>query len=599
MRELGLSHVRVAEFAWSRIEPRRGEFRWEWLDEAVGVLGEAGLRVVMCTPTATPPKWLVDERPDILPTGPDGRVRAFGSRRHYSFSSPGYREESRRITRAVAARYGGNPHVAAWQTDNEYGCHGTVRDYGPAARDAFREWLRAKHGDVDALNAAWGNVFWSMEYRSFSEVDVPSGAVTETNPAHRLDFARFSSDQVVAFDREQLAILRDLSPGRWTVHNVMGVSLDFDHFALGRNHDMLAWDSYPLGFLEQSAASEVHKLAYMRAGDPDFQAFHHDLYRNTAPAWGVMEQQNGPVNWAPHNPFPREGQVRLWTEEARAHGASLVSYFRWRQAPFAQEQNHSALLRVDGSLSAGGREVEALPAQEGVGEPLREVALVFSYDAQWMFETQPQGAGWSYWELVQRFYRAARRQGLNTDVVGPDADLSPYALALAPSLPVVDPQTFRGMPALFGPRTGSKTEHFRIPPEGPPGPLAELVPLRVHRWESLRPNAELALEWEGDTYPVTTWREEVETDAEVLATVEGRPALVRSGHASYLAVWPDETFLSRIVGRMAADAGLEPEQLPEGVRTRRTASGTFAANHGPEPVGWRGRTLLPGGTVWL
>ena len=257
MRELRITHVRIGEFAWSRLEPARDEFRWEWLDDAVSVLGEAGLRVILCTPTATPPKWLVDERPDILPTGRDGRIRGFGSRRHYSFSSPSYREESRRITRAVAERYGKNPHIVGWQTDNEYGCHDSVRDYGPAARDAFRVWLEAKYGSVDALNAAWGNVFWSMDYGSFDEVEVPAGAVTEINPAHRLDFARFSSDQVLSFDAEQCAILRDLSPGRWLSHNVMGISLDFDHFALGRHHDMLAWDSYPLGFLEQIGRAHV------------------------------------------------------------------------------------------------------------------------------------------------------------------------------------------------------------------------------------------------------------------------------------------------------------------------------------------------------
>ena len=133
-----MSRVRIAEFAWSRIEPRNGAYDWDWLDRAIETLAEAGLQVVMCTPTATPPKWLVDAYPDVLAVDATGAPRRFGSRRHYCFSSPTYRRESARITEAVAVRYGGHPAVTAWQTDNEYGCHDTVLSYSPNAVAAFR-----------------------------------------------------------------------------------------------------------------------------------------------------------------------------------------------------------------------------------------------------------------------------------------------------------------------------------------------------------------------------------------------------------------------------------------------------------------------------
>jgi beta-galactosidase len=122
MRALGITYVRIGEFAWSRIEPEPGRFEWDWLDRAIAVLGKTGLRVVLGTPTATPPKWLIDRHPDILPYDFNGRPRNFGSRRHYSFSSPVWWEETRRIVTAIAARYGDNDFVAGWQTDNEYGC---------------------------------------------------------------------------------------------------------------------------------------------------------------------------------------------------------------------------------------------------------------------------------------------------------------------------------------------------------------------------------------------------------------------------------------------------------------------------------------------
>ena len=141
MAETGIRYVRIAEFAWSRIEPARDDFRWEWLDRAIETLGSAGLKVVMSTPTATPPKWLIDERPEMLPYDADGRPRRFGSRRHYCFSSPAWADETRRICEAVAGRYGRNEHVAGWQLCNEYGCHDTVLSYAAHCRPAFQDWL--------------------------------------------------------------------------------------------------------------------------------------------------------------------------------------------------------------------------------------------------------------------------------------------------------------------------------------------------------------------------------------------------------------------------------------------------------------------------
>jgi beta-galactosidase len=109
-----------------------------------------------------------------------------------------------------------------------------------------------------------------------------------------------------------------------------------------------------------------------------------------------MEQQPGPVNWAAWNPIPRKGQIRLFTWEAFAHGAEVVSYFRWRQAPFAQEQNHAGLNLPDRTLSPGGQEAAQVGSelkQIGSLPDSRQapVALVFDYEASWITRIQPQG----------------------------------------------------------------------------------------------------------------------------------------------------------------------------------------------------------------
>jgi hypothetical protein len=173
------------------MEPEPGRMDWGWLDRAIDTLGRAGLKVVLGTPTATPPRWMVDRHPDMLAVDRDGRVRGFGSRRHYDFAHQGYRGECAKIVTALAERYGKNPHVAAWQTDNEYACNETTLSYSEAARAGFRDWLAQKYQSPDALNRAWGNVFWSMEYRDFQEIGLPNLTVCEPNPSHVMDFRRF------------------------------------------------------------------------------------------------------------------------------------------------------------------------------------------------------------------------------------------------------------------------------------------------------------------------------------------------------------------------------------------------------------------------
>jgi beta-galactosidase len=611
----GISHVRLGEFAWSRIEPEPEKFDWAWLDRAVRTLADAGLALILCTPTATPPKWLIDRMSDMVATDAQGQPRRFGSRRHYCFSHQGYRVEAARIARAVAERYGHEPAVVAWQIDNEYGCHDTTLSFSVAARDGFRRWLANRHGTIDVLNHVWGNVFWSMEYRSFDEVELPNGTVTEANPAHWLDFRRYSSDQVVAFNAAQVAIVRSASPGRDIVHNFMGFYTDFDHHAVSRDLDVAGWDSYPLGFLESFRFSDDDKIAYTRQGHPDIAAFHHDLYRGCAAdgRWWVLEQQPGPVNWARFNPAPLPGMVRLWTLEAMAHGAELVSYFRWRQAPFAQEQMHAGLLRPDSVAAPGLAEVRQVAdeiARLGrQGAAKRSVALIFSYESEWVTNIQPQGAGFSALWAAFACYSALRKLGLDIDILAPDAPLDGYALVVVPCLPIVDDALvdrlarFPGQ-IVIGPRSGSKTGDLAIPDGLPPGPLRRLVPATVSRVESLRPGV-----WhDGDGFRIEQWLEDVEGMAEPeMVAHDGTVASFRYGHVRYLAAWPAAELATLILSQAARDAGLSTHDLPAGIRLRRTADHCFAFNYGaslaelPATVGGEAvlgsRTLPPAGVA--
>ncbi len=599
MHQAGIRLVRIGEFAWSRLEPEPGRLELDWLDEALETLAAARLQVVMCTPTATPPRWLVERMPDMLAIDEHGRPRRFGSRRHYCFSHGGYREECRRITGIVARRFGRHPAVVAWQTDNEYGCHDTVLSYSAAATRGFRAWLEARYGTIESLNRAWGNVFWSMDYGGFDEIDTPFGTVTEANPAHRLDFQRYSSDAVADFNRLQCTLLRELSPGRALMHNYMGRFAGFDHRGVAADLDVAGWDSYPLGFLQRLQADrpDSERLGrYLRCGDPDFQAFHHDLYRGVGAGrlW-VVEQQPGPVNWARSNPTPLPGAVRLWGLEAAAHGAEVVSYFRWRQAPFAQEQMHAGLMLPDGTPAPGLDEVRRLAddlAALALAPPTpAPVALLHDYEAQWRSAIQPQSADYDHFRLLLDLYRALRRVGADVDVIGRDASLAGYRLVLAPGLEHVDDAlgerlaAFEGV-LLVGPRTGARSESYSIAQGLPPGPLGDLAGVRVTRVDSLPRTRAEPLEWRGRRYTASVWREEARsTGAEPEAVcADGLVALWRLGQVHYLAVWPDERLARDLAASLLTEAGVATATLPEGLRTRTRGSKRLFFNYGPEAV---------------
>jgi beta-galactosidase len=601
MRELGIEYVRIGEFAWSRYEPSRGQFRWDWLDKATSTLGEHGLKIVLGTPSAAPPKWLMDEHPEIAPIDKQGRPRGFGSRRHYAFSSQVYWNETARIVEILSRRYGDHPALVGWQTDNEYGCHDTVRSWGSEDLKAFRDWLRRTYQSAERLNEAWRSVFWSMEVASFDEVSLPNLAVTEPNPAALLDYWRFQSQQVAAFNLMQCDIIRRHSPGRWITHNFMGFFNDFDHWLLGESLDFAAWDSYPLGFVEGFPFTEAERDRWQSTSHPDIAPFHHDLYRGVGRGrFWVMEQQPGPVNWAPWNPAPAGGMVRLWTIEAHAHGADVVSYFRWRQAPFAQEQMHAGLnLPNSHELSRGGH--EAMVAADDLTRlgvlptsAPAEVAIVYDYEAHWVATIQPHGADFRYPELVFRWYEAIRALALDVDFVPPGASLDSYRLVLVPSLPIVSAPAEKAFAAatgivVFGPRSGSKTSHFSIPKELPPGPLQPLLRSSVVEVSSLRPRAKIEI-LGAVSGQAERWRELVETSAETLATfADGAPAFVANDNFFYLACWPDARTLAAVMRLTCRKAGLSTIELPAGVRLRRRGDLTFAFNYAdtswPAPLG--------------
>ena len=605
MAELGLTWVRIGEFAWSRLEPSEGQFNFEWLDRAFDTLHRHGLKVVLGTPTATPPKWVCDKYPDMFARDVQGNLRKFGSRRHYCFSHLGYREQCRDIVTRLAERYGSHPALGAWQTDNEYGCHDTTLSYSDAARLGFQRWLANKYGnDISKLNAAWGNVFWSMEYAGYPEIDLPNLTVTEANPAHWLEFRRYTSDQVVAFNRLQCDIIREYSNAPIS-HNYMGRITDFDHFKVGEDLDIATWDSYPIGFLaDRAGASEEKQRRYMRQGDPDFQAFHHDLYRSVGKGrWWIMEQQPGPVNWAPVNPDPLPGMVRLWTWEAFAHGAETVAYFRWRQAPFAQEQMHAGILRPDSAKATAYFEA-AQVAEELAQSPntdceAADIAIIFDYDADFSWAALNHVKDGDYFELVFDHYRALRRLGVNIDILPAlHTDFSNYQCIITPGLMHMDADLLSCLEnsdalVIYGPTTHSRTETLSF--SNPLPPNLPNLDVTVARIDTPRGDMPIALSNGGHAL---RYREVLEgSAAPILTDQQGGAIAVQNGSSVYLGAYLEHETLIQFYEHLLKETNIETLQLPQGVRKRMTKTEEFWFNYDCETMDSPHGTLEPAGVL--
>jgi beta-galactosidase len=290
--------------------------------------------------------------------------------------------------------------------------------------------------------------------------------------------------------------------------------------------------------------------------------------------------------------------VRLWSWEAFAHGAEAVCYFRWRQAPFAQEQMHAGLLRPD-KVDAPALAEAVQVAKEIVDAPvveqcISEVALLFDYQSDWMWQTLPQGRGLEYFNLVYENYRALRRLGLSVDMLSTYDDFSKYKLVVAPGLMHMNDDlknrlSKRDGPTVVGPRSGSSTENLGVTrPLGPNLPHMNVTATRV---ETLRPDMPILLKGGGS---VKGWSEVLEASDKPFRTMEnGDLAAIASGNLTYLGGWFDDEALTKVFSEICSRAEIEIFEMPEGLRRRATSKEMFWFNYGTSIIEFQGRSFLP------
>jgi beta-galactosidase len=619
MQDAGVNLVSVGIFSWALLEPAEGRYEFGWLDQVMDLLHEGGIGVDLATATASPPPWFSRAYPETLMRNHEGNVVWPGGRQGFCPSSPVYRERALALAGRIAERYRDHPALTMWHVGNELGCH-NAHCYCDVSAAAFRRWLEHRYGSIKALNEAWGTEFWSQHYGDWDEILPPRLAAAHPNPTQRLDFHRFSSDQLLDNFVVERDLLHRVTPG-------IPVTTNFMVMWSVRNMDYWRW---------ARAVDVVSNDHYLQATDPDAHvelAFSADLTRSLAGGgpWLLMEHSTSAVNWQPRNVAKRPGQLRRNSLQHVARGSDGALFFQWRASKAGAEKYHSAMLPHAGTRTRVWQEVQELGANlQALGEVAgtridAPVAIVFDWEAWWATELDSHpSVDVTYLDRAHAHYRALWEAGVAVDFVHPEDALDKYRLVIVPTLYCVsDAARDRLADFVAGGGTAVVTyfsgivdtnDHIRL--GGYPGAYRDLLGIWVEEFYPLRENEIVMVDGLADGgVPASLWTEALHlAGAESMATysdgpLAGVPAITRhrpagGGAAWYVATRLDDDGVRMLTRRLLAEAGVAPvAPTRPGVevvrRTGPAGSYLFAINHTDEPAALpaNGTELLTGSPV--
>jgi len=521
MAELGLEFTHFAEFAWAFLEPSDGKFEFAWLDRAIELASKHGLKVILCTPTPCPPAWLGEKNPEVYLVGGEGRRREHGTRANGSLANDIFVRYTKRIVEELGRRYGKDARIWGWQLDNE---PSAPYDYSPSARAKFQAWLKEKYGTIEAMNKAWGGNFWSTKYDSFKQVLIPNESLfgeDALSPHALLDFKRFTADTQAGFLNLQRGILSGLvRPEQWITTNYINVIDSADPRRADRL-DFVSFTMYPV-----RGEKNLGELGF-RLGSPYRLAFATDFYRSIKSVTGVMELQPGQANWAPINPQPQPGAVRMWLWHSFAGGCSFACTYRFRQPRYGSELYHAGIVGPDGvTPSRGGLEYAqvasemkklretydpkaVLPARLAA----RKTAVLCSHDVMWDLEIHKQTTLWDTWDHRFKLMAAAKSLGAPIDYIGENDDFSRYPFLIAPAYQLVDAvlvEKWRryveeGGHLILTCRTGQKDKNGQLFEAPWAGTIAPLIGADVEMFDCLLADGRGRVRMEGASYEWNRW----------------------------------------------------------------------------------------------
>lgn len=616
MKLANCNTMSVGIFAWTRLEPEEGKFDFTWLDTVMDLLSENNGYAVLATPSGARPAWMSHKYPEVLRVRPDGQRNKQGARHNHCLTSPIYRAKTALINRKLAERYKDHPALLVWHISNEYSgeCHCHL------CQVAFREWLKQKYsGNLDLLNQAWYTAFWSHTYTAWEQIEAPSPIGEAQLHGLNLDWKRFVTDQTIAFMRNEIAPLRELTPNIPITTNLMGFFPGLNYQKLARELDVVSWDSYPVWHTTASDWRLGMQIGMI-----------HDLNRSLKGGQPFMLMESTPsiTNWQPVPKLKRPGMHMLSSLQAVAHGSDTVQYFQWRKSRGSSEKFHGAVVdhvghehtRVFLEVSELGALLKKLDPV--IGATVRpEVAILYDWENRWAIEDmyalgrdiERRG----YLQTALSCYQPFWTRGIPVDIVAEEDNFSSYRLIVAPMLYMLKPgvaERLRRFVETGGTLvttywSGLVNESDLCFLGGWPGDgLREVVGVWDEETDTLTPDDrnslvpsagnELGL---NGSYAVKDYCALIHAEsARVLATYggdfyAGRPALTVNdfgkGQAYYIAARTEEPFLDNFLGSLAGRLALQPAlpaDLPTGVTATLRGDDRrrfiFVMNFNPSPV---------------
>jgi beta-galactosidase len=471
MQQLGFNTVRVGEFAWSTFEPREGEYNTQWLKDALDIAHAGGIRAVVCTPTPTPPLWLLKKYPEIGFMDQDGYQHKHGARQHACYNNLVFRRYSRAITEVMAREFSGHPALLAWQTDNEFRGHQKIC-VCPACQAGWTVWLEKRYGTVAALNQAWGTAVWSETYPTLADVPPPYRLCYYAhNFSLLVNYRRYMTDSVCEFQREQVEIIRRHSQAPITHNSENSV----DEWELNRDLDFASADIY-IGY--ESPWSSQMRFDNLRGLKPQRRF------------WTMETGSEG-------NLFGKtfdEGWLNCFAFLSYTSGGEGLSYWPWRQHRAGTEISHSALIYSCSRPTTGwepARRVaqtrQKLETILGEFQPApAPVALVRS-DLNGFYYYSDGAAGlephFSHHAKMSEQYKSLWEAGVWRDVVFDRSPLTGYQVIFSPYLPYLCPEFLAAMQRhlekggawVVGPYSGYCGRDHDVPPNAVLGDLEKMI----------------------------------------------------------------------------------------------------------------------------
>lgn len=575
----GIDTLSVNIFSWAALQPKEDVYDFSRLDKIMEMLKENGMKVVLATSTAAHPAWMAKKYPEILRTEPSGLRRKYGTRHNSCPNSPIYRKFSVALAEKLAQRYAHYDNIIAWHISNEYG--GTCICENCAA--AFRRWLQARYGTLEALNKAWNTAFWSHTFYDWDEIE-PASDMTEHFGVHTsfqgisLDYMRFNSDSILRCYELESEAVKKYTPHIPVTTNMMETYKPLDYHKWAKSMDFVSWDSYPDIDYTPARVALNHELIHgLQHGRP----------------FVLMEQTPSVTNWRHVNALKRPGVMRLQSYQAIAHGSDSVMFFQMRRSIGASEKYHGAIIdhvgtehtRVFREAAALGGELQKLGDKLLGTRTPSQVGILFDWDNWWAVEYSSGPTELlQYLDEVRNYYTALHDQNISADIISVEADFSKYKVIFAPILYMVKPgvdEKLRqfvknGGTLLTTFFSGYVNETDLVTLGGYPGKLRDILGIWVEEIDALPEGEANHFTWEGRRYDATMLCDLLHSEgAEVLATYEedfyaGMPVLTCNrfgdGRAYYVATRPDGACYAKLVRRLCGEQGVGPvAAVPTGV----------------------------------